>query len=334
MAAKKLILSGVKPTNFLTLGNYLGALKQWASLYRNYQCYFSVVDLHSITVRQDPNELRENSYLTAATYIACGIDPEDACIFIQSHVKEHAALSWILTCFSYMGELSRMTQFKDKTQNAGKNIPAGLFSYPVLMAADIFLYDADLVPVGEDQKQHIELARDIAGRINGIYKSDLLKIPEPFIPKAGARIMDLQTPTKKMSKSDSGELGAIYLTDSPKDIEKKFKRAVTDSGSVIAYSDEQQGVKNLLDIQMAITGKTAENLVAAYEGKQYGHLKVETAAIVIQELEPVQKRIRQLMSDKGELERLLRKGADRAREKAAVTYKRVHNAVGFIPTGP
>ncbi|MGE0174812.1 MAG: tryptophan--tRNA ligase [Oligoflexales bacterium] len=330
--SKPIILSGVKPTNYLQLGNYLGAIRQWVQLQEKYTCYFPVVDLHAITARQDPGELREASYLAAAAYLACGLDPKDNCLFIQSHVKAHSALSWILTCFSYMGELNRMTQYKEKSQKEGTNISAGLFSYPILMAADIFMYDANLVPVGEDQKQHIEIARNIAQRVNSFVNKEVIVIPEPFIPKAGGRIMDLQNPENKMSKSAETELGTIFLLDSPKDIEKKFKRAVTDSGTEILYKDDKPGVKNLLEIQMCITGKPIADLEESYKGKQYGHLKVDTANLVIAELEPIQNAMRKYLDDRGELENLLRKGAAKAREKANATYERIHDAIGFIPT--
>lgn len=330
MAAKKIMVSGVQPTHKLTLGNYLGAIKNWVKLQNEYECYFFSVDLHAITSRQDPKELGENTLFALATYLAAGIDLEHATIFVQSHVRQHAELAWVLNCFCYMGELGRMTQFKDKSSRVGETIPVGLFTYPALMASDILLYQTELVPVGADQKQHLELTRDIAIRMNNLY-GPLFKVPEPYIPKVGARIMDLQSPENKMSKSVSTEMGAVFLSDSAKEIEKKFKRAVTDSGTEISYSDEKAGIKNLIDIQSAITGKTAEEIVASYQGKLYGHLKVDTANIVIQELKPLQERTQQFLSDKGELQRTLRLGADKAAAKAEATLKNVYRAIGFVP---
>lgn len=330
MAAKKIMVSGVQPTHKLTLGNYLGAIKNWVKLQNEYECYFFSVDLHAITSRQDPKELGENTLFALATYLAAGIDLDHATIFVQSHVRQHAELAWVLNCFCYMGELGRMTQFKDKSSRVGETIPVGLFTYPALMASDILLYQTELVPVGADQKQHLELTRDIAIRMNNLY-GPLFKVPEPYIPKVGARIMDLQSPENKMSKSVSTEMGAVFLSDSAKEIEKKFKRAVTDSGTEISYSDEKAGIKNLIDIQSAITGKTAEEIVASYQGKLYGHLKVDTANIVIQELKPFQERTQEFLSDKGELQRILRLGADKAAAKAEATLKNVYRAIGFVP---
>ena len=330
MAAKKIMVSGVQPTHKLTLGNYLGAIKNWVKLQNEYECYFFSVDLHAITSRQDPKELGENTLFALATYLAAGIDLEHATIFVQSHVRQHAELAWVLNCFCYMGELGRMTQFKDKSSRVGETIPVGLFTYPALMASDILLYQTELVPVGADQKQHLELTRDIAIRMNNLY-GPLFKVPEPYIPKVGARIMDLQSPENKMSKSVSTEMGAVFLSDSAKEIEKKFKRAATDSGTEISYSDEKAGIKNLIDIQSAITGKTAEEIVASYQGKLYGHLKVDTANIVIQELKPFQERTQEFLSDKGELQRILRLGADKAAAKAEATLKNVYRAIGFVP---
>lgn len=327
---KKVLLSGVAPTNRITLGNYLGALKNWVRLQDQYQCYFIAVDMHAITVRQDAAELRENTWFALAAYVASGIDPRRCHLFVQSQVPQHAELAWILNCYTYMGELGRMTQYKDKSAKEGANIGVGLFAYPALMAADILLYQADLVPVGQDQKQHIELTRDVAMRMNHLYGEDLFKIPEPYIPPVGARIKDLQNPQQKMSKSSSGEMGGVYLTDSPKDIEKKFKRAMTDSGTEISYSDDKPGVKNLLEIQSVISGKSIDDLVAGYQGKMYGHLKVDTAEIVIEELRPVQTRIQELLADRGELMRMMQQGALEAREVAGDTLRKVYDRVGFI----
>jgi tryptophanyl-tRNA synthetase len=328
---RKILLSGIQPTNRLTIGNYIGAIKNWVRLQNEYDCYFIAVDLHSITVRQDSKELRDNTWFAIATYIASGIDPAKSVLFVQSHVRQHAELAWALNCFTYMGELSRMTQFKDKSARAGSNIPVGLFTYPALMAADILLYDTDLVPVGADQKQHIELTRDVAIRMNGIYGADTFKVPKPYIAEIGARIMDLQDPTSKMSKSASSEFGAVYLSDSPKEIEKKIKRATTDSGTSIEFSDEKPGVKNLICIQSVISGKTPDEIVAGYQGKMYGHLKLDTAEMVIAELKPVQERTAQLLNDKGELLRILKEGAERASERAERKLRLVFDRIGFAP---
>jgi tryptophanyl-tRNA synthetase len=327
---KQVILSAAKPTNFLTLGNYIGAISNWVKMQDDYDCYFAAADLHSITVRQDPKKLQEDTLFLLASYIACGIAPEKSTIFVQSHVPEHAQLGWILGCNTYMGELNRMTQFKDKSDKEGKNIPAGLYNYPFLMAADILLYDTDVVPVGEDQKQHIELCRDIAVRMNHHYKQELFKLPKPYIAKVGARVMDLQVPTRKMGKSDSTEKGAIFLNDSDKQILKKLKAAVTDSGNVIAYSEDKPGVKNLIEIQSSITGKSFDEIVKAYDGKMYGHLKAETAEIVVDTLRPIRERTNELLADKGELTSILAKGALKAREKAQLKLDQVYKAIGFL----
>ncbi len=330
-SSQSIILSGIQPTSRLTLGNYLGAIKNWLTLQDSYQCYFMAVDQHAITVRQDPKELHDNTLLAVAIYLAAGIDPNRSHIFVQSHVPEHSQLAWVLNCFGYMGELSRMTQFKDKSARVGKNIQVGLFTYPLLMAADILLYDADLVPVGDDQRQHVELTRDIAQRCNGIFGEDTFKVPEAFIPNLAARVMDLQEPRNKMSKSSSSDMGAIFLTDTAKQVEKKCKKAVTDSGSEITYDSENKpGVRNLIDIQAAITGQSVGAIVASYEGKLYGHLKVETAQILNEELEPVRQKTQEYLADRGELLRILRTGAERAREHAQRTLQRVYERVGFV----
>ncbi|MCC6556718.1 MAG: tryptophan--tRNA ligase [Polyangiaceae bacterium] len=332
--SKKVMLSAVQPSNRLTIGNYLGALKNWVRLQGDHDCIFFAVDLHAITVAQEPEELRGQTYRAVATYIAAGIDPDRAMLFVQSHVPQHAELAWVLTCFAYMGELSRMTQFKDKSAKQGQNIPAGLFAYPVLMAADILLYQADLVPVGDDQKQHVELTRDLAARMNRLYGDDLFKIPAPCPPPIGARIMSLQDPTAKMSKSDPDPNSAIYLSDPDKVIEKKIKRAVTDSGSEITWDDAKPGIKNLLTIQAAITGKSPEEIVAQYAGKQYGHLKVDTAQIVVEAVRPIRERTDQLLQDLSYLDQILARGAEQARERAERTLVEVHRRVGFIPGRP
>lgn len=329
----KRILSGIQPTNRLHLGNYLGALKNWVKLQEQYDCVFLAVDLHAITVRQDPKELRKQTHRALATYIAAGIDPAKSSLLIQSQVHEHAELGWVLTCHSYMGELSRMTQYKDKSAKAGQNIGVGLFTYPALMAADILLYQANLVPVGEDQKQHIELTRDLAMRMNSAYGEDkekgLFTIPEPYIAPVGARIMSLQDPTAKMSKSDENPNASVFLTDTDSEIVKKIKRAVTDSGTEIAFDDAKPGVKNLLSIQSAITGKTPGELVASYAGKQYGHLKVETAEIVMQALKPIREKTEDLLKDPAELERLCAPGAAKAKSIARETLAKVYQTVGL-----
>lgn len=332
MAASSVMLSAITPTNKLTLGNYLGALKNWVELQHQYQCYFFAVDLHSITVRQDPKALLENTYFAVATYLAAGLDPKNCTLFIQSHVPEHAELAWVLNCFTSMGELNRMTQFKDKSAQAGKNIPAGLFSYPVLMASDILLYQANLIPVGADQKQHIELTRNLAERLNHLYGEDLFTVPEPFIPKVGAKILSLQDPTKKMSKSDPNPKGHLYLSDSPKQMEKKIKGAVTDSESEIRFDLEKKpGLSNLISIQSSILGKSVQEITQSYQGKQYGELKVDTAEIVVQALQPLQEKTKTFLADRTELDSVLKKGAQKAREVASQTLQKVYQRVGLIP---
>ena len=327
---KQVMLSAVQPSSGLTIGNYIGALRNWVKFQRDYECWFFAVNLHAITVRQDPKELREQTYRAVATYIAAGIDPEHATLFVQSQVPQHAELAWLLNCYCYMGELGRMTQFKDKSQKAGENIPVGLFTYPVLMAADILLYDTELVPVGADQKQHIELTRDLAIRMNNAYGEDLFKVPQPMIPPVGARVMSLQDPTSKMSKSDPDPNASVFLSDSDDVIRKKIKRAVTDSGSEITDDDSKPGVKNLLSIQSAITGTSIAELVAQYAGKQYGHLKVDTAEIVVQAVGPLRSEAERLYNDRIHLEKILAQGADKARHKASQTLKRAYERIGLI----
>lgn len=324
------MLSAVQPSNNLTLGVYLGALKNWVRLQEKYDCIFFAVDLHAITVRQDPKLLRQWTREAIATYIAAGIDPEKSLLFIQSHVPAHAELAWALTCFTYMGELGRMTQYKDKSAKQGANIPAGLFSYPVLMAADVLLYQTKLVPVGEDQKQHVELTRDIAGRMNGLYGDDLFTMPEPYTPTVGGRIMSLQDPTAKMSKSDPDPNASIFLNDSDDVIRKKLKRAVTDSGSEITFEDSKPGIKNLLSIQSAITSKSTSELVQSYTGKMYGHLKVDTGDIIAAAVGPIRDKVRELTADPAYLDEILKKGALKARERAEPTLRKVYDRVGFI----
>jgi len=330
MMTKKVMLSAVQPSNRLTLGNYLGALKNWSKMQADYDCLFFAVDLHTITVRQDPTELREQTYRAVATYIASGIDPKAVTLFVQSHVSEHAQLAWVLNCFTYMGELNRMTQFKDKSTKQGKNIPAGLFNYPTLMAADILLYQTHLVPVGEDQKQHVEITRDLALRMNQIYGKDLFVIPEVYHPPVGARIMSLQNPMAKMSKSDPDPNSAVYLTDTPDQIIKKMKRAVTDSGTEITYEQTKPGIKNLLDIQAAILSETPQTLVHRYLGKQYGQLKLETAELVAQTIEPIRVKTQELVAQKDYLDMILKRGAEQARERAQKTLAQVYERIGFV----
>lgn len=324
------MLSAVQPSSGLTIGNYLGALKNWVKHQDDYECWFFAVNLHAITVRQDPNELREQTYRAVAAYIAAGINHEHATLFVQSQVPEHAELAWLLNCYCYMGELGRMTQFKDKSQKAGENIPVGLFTYPVLMASDILLYDTDLVPVGADQKQHIELTRDIAIRMNNVYGEDLFRVPQPMIPPVGARIMSLQDPTSKMSKSDPDPNASVFLSDTNDVILKKIKRAVTDSGSEITDDDSKPGVRNLLSIQSAITGRPIAEIVASYVGKMYGHLKVETAELVVQAVGPLRDEANRLYQERTFLEQVLRQGADRARERAGQTLTRTYDRIGLL----
>lgn len=327
---KKTVLSAIQPTSKLHLGNYLGAVRQWLPMVKTYQSIFFVVDLHAITVRQDPKELKESTYQAIATYLACGLDPDESTLFLQSHVHEHAELAWVLTCFSNMGELNRMTQFKDKSAKSGKQIPTGIFTYPLLMASDILLYDTHFVPVGADQKQHVELTRDLAMRINNVYGADTFVVPEPMIPDMGARIMSLQNPNQKMSKSDPDPHATIGIFDSDDTILKKLKRAVTDSGSEITWDESKPGIINLLTIQAAILGVHPKSLCDKYAGKQYGHLKIETAELVIGLVKPIRDRAQQLLSDLGYLDQILQKGAQKARPIAQATLSRVYERLGFL----
>ncbi len=326
---KKRIFSGVQPSGDLTLGNYLGALRNWAKLQDDYDPIYSIVDLHAITVKQDPELLHHRTLQNLAMYIASGVDPAKNTFFIQSHVKEHAELSWILTCQTYMGELSRMTQYKDKSQRHGDSIPAGLFTYPVLMAADILLYQADLVPVGDDQSQHVELTRDLAVRFNNAY-GQTFTLPKTYTSPFGARIYDLQTPTKLMSKSSESTAGVIFLLDEPDVIRRKISRSVTDSIGLIQYSDDQPGVKNLLNIIALIQDKTIEEVVQRLEGNGYKALKDEATEAVLSVLQPLQHRIYQLLDDPTELSAIYTAGAERAREIAAVTLDDVKRKIGFV----
>jgi tryptophanyl-tRNA synthetase len=330
MTEKKTIFSGIQPSGGLTLGNYLGAIKNWVSLQESYNSIYCIVDLHAITVPKEPKDLRRNTLEVLANYIASGLDPEKNILFIQSHVSAHAELAWILDCFAYIGELSRMTQFKDKSKKNEGNITAGLFNYPTLMAADILLYNTDLVPVGEDQRQHLELSRDIAQRFNNRF-SPTFTVPEPYISKVGAKVMSLQDPTSKMSKSDDNENSYILLNDKPDDIMRKFKRAVTDSIGVVNYKDEQPGIKNMLDIISKITEEPVQQIVDRYSGKGYADFKVETAEVVIEELRPIREEAEKLMKDKEYLQKIYQTGAEKAEEIARKTLRKVYKKVGFVP---
>ena len=326
--AKKIVLSGIQPSGNLCIGNYLGALKNWKSLQNEYESIFLVVDLHALTVEQVPSELRNRCYSFVSQYIACGIDPEYSTISIQSHIHEHAELMWVLNSICYMGELNRMTQFKDKTKNQ-KNINVGLFSYPVLMASDILLYQADLVPVGADQKQHLELARDLACRFNNKY-SQTFNIPEPFIGDKGARIMSLQDPMKKMSKSDDNLSNLITLLDEPNDIKKKINKAVTDSGKEIKYTKDKPGLSNLIDIYVSFTNKDYKEIEEYYKGKMYSKLKNDLIEVLINSLAPIQKEYKIINKDKTYLNEILKKGSDLCSFKARKTLSKVYKKVGLI----
>ena len=325
---KKVLFSGMQATGNLTLGNYLGSLKNWVTLSDEYECFYSVVDMHSITVRQDPAVLRKRARALLTLYIAAGLDPEKNCIYYQSHVSGHAELAWILDCFTYMGELNRMTQFKDKAAKHADNINAGLFTYPVLMAADILLYQADVVPVGIDQMQHLELTRDIAQRFNGIY-GDVFTIPEAYIGKVGAKIMSLQDPSKKMSKSDENPNGSIYLMDDPDTIMRKFKRAVTDSEGQILYRDEQPGIKNLINIYCACTGKAPDEVVREFDGKGYAEFKPAVGEAVVAVLKPLQDRVAELSKDKSYIDSVIKNNAEKAQYFANKTLRKVQKKIGF-----
>ncbi len=329
--ARSILFSGIQPSGQLNIGHYLGAMKNWVTMQEDFECIFSLVNLHAITVRQDPKVLRQRSLDFVALYVACGIDPRKSTIFAQSDVPEHSELMWLLSCHSYFGELERMTQFKDKSSKNTDNINLGLFAYPVLMAADILLYQTKAVPVGADQKQHLELSRDLATRMNNLY-GDLFVIPEPFIPsvEAGGRIMSLLEPEKKMSKSDDNAGNYIALLDTPDVIRKKLKRAVTDTDTSIRYDRElKPGVSNLLTLMSGATGQTIAQLESHFEGKGYGHLKTETADAIVALLEPVQASFHALRQDETELTALLAQGADRARTQAQATLTGVKTAMGL-----
>lgn len=327
---KGLILSGIQPSGILTLGNYLGALRNWVDIQEEYECMYFIADLHAITVPQDPKELRENTKKALMQYLACGLDPSKNVIFVQSHVHEHAELAWVLDCNTYMGELSRMTQFKDKSQKQ-VNVRVGLFNYPVLMAADILLYQADFVPVGEDQRQHLEITRDIARRYNSTYGKQVFTIPEAFISETGAKIMSLKDPEKKMSKSDPNPLAFISLLDDRDTIIKKFKKATTDSMNEVRFSDEQLGVKNLINIYSSITGKTPLEVEREFEGIGYGKFKMAVGETVADALEPIQKKYYELEAPENEeyIKNILKQGAEIARGKARETLKEAYETTGF-----
>jgi len=325
---KKVLFSGMQATGELTLGNYLGALKNWVTLCDEYECFYSVVDMHSITVRQEPAELRKRARNLLTLYIAAGLDPEKNCIYYQSHVSAHAELAWILNCYAYMGELNRMTQFKDKASKHTENINTGLYTYPVLMAADILLYQADVVPVGKDQMQHLELCRDVAQRFNGIY-GDVFTIPEGYLGKVGAKIMSLQDPEKKMSKSDENVNASIYLSDDTDTIMRKCKRAVTDSLGCVAYSDDQPGIKNLLDIYCACNNKSLDEALKEFEGKGYGDFKMAVGESVASVLNPIQQRFKELSADKTYIDQIIKNNAEKANYYAQKTLRKVQKKVGF-----
>ena len=328
---KKIVFSGIQPTGNLHLGNYIGALRNFGPLQEEYDCLYSIVDLHAITVRQNPTQLRQNCLKLMSLYLAAGLDPDKSLIYFQSHVPAHAELAWVLNCFTYMGELSRMTQFKDKAQKHAENINVGLFAYPTLMAADILLYQTNFVPVGNDQKQHIEITRDIAERFNAIY-GDVFTIPEPLIGKVGARIMSLSDPTRKMSKSDPEDT-FIAILDEPNVIRKKVRRAVTDSEALVKYDVENKpGVSNLMSIYSAVTGKAFAEIENEFVGKGYGDFKEAVADAVIAELEPIQARYRQISADKAYLNEVMTKGAERAAKLAARTMSKVRRKGGLAAT--
>ncbi len=326
---KKKVLSCIQPSGMLTLGNYLGALKNWKMMQEEFDCTFAVADLHAITVRQEPAKLRSQIYSTYALMLALGLNPEKSTLFIQSHVPEHSQLSWLLSCNTQFGEMSRMTQFKDKSAKHADNVNVGLFSYPVLMAADILLYKPDFVPVGADQKQHLEIARDIAERFNRLY-GDVFTIPEPYIPKTGARVMSLQDPEKKMSKSDDNTNAWVAILDDRDTIIRKFKRAVTDSGSGVIMSDEKQGISNLITIYSAVTGKSVSETEKEFDGKGYGDFKLAVGEVVADELAPIREKYNELITDKSLLEKYFREGADKAEKVARKTYFKAMKKVGFV----
>ncbi len=327
---QKICFSGVQPSGNLTIGNYLGALRNFAAYSKDYKCFYCVVDEHAITVRQNPADLRRRTYETLALYIACGLDPEQNTLYVQSHVPAHAELAWILNCFTMFGELSRMTQFKDKSAKHADNINAGLFTYPVLMAADILLYQTDVVPVGIDQKQHVEICRDIADRFNHVYPGTFT-MPEPMISTTGKKIMSLADPTKKMSKSDENPNAVVYILDDRDTILRKFRRAVTDSETEVRFAEGKDGVNNLMTIYSCFTGMTMEEIEREFAGKGYGDLKTAVGEVCADALSPVQARFAELLRDKAHLEALMKKGADEAAYYARKTLSKVQKKLGFVP---
>ncbi len=329
---KKIIFSGIQPTGIPTLGNYIGALRNWAAMQDDYNCVYCIVDEHAMTIRQDPPQFRKQILDSYALMMACGINPEKSIYYIQSHVPAHAQLSWVLSCFTQFGELSRMTQFKDKSAKHPENVNAGLFTYPVLMAADILLYQADLVPVGDDQKQHVEICRDIATRFNGLY-GNVFTIPEPYIPKKeqGARVMSLADPTKKMSKSDDNVNGYISILDPPGTIVKKFKRAITDSDTEVRYAPGKDGINNLMTIYSVMTGSDFAAIEREFDGKGYGCFKEQVGNAVAETLRPIQDEFARLTADKAYLEECYRAGAAKADHFAQRTLAKVYKKIGFLP---
>ena len=325
----RIAFSGIQPSGNLTIGNYLGALKNFSEYSENYKCFYCIVDEHAITVRQVAADLRRRSYEMMALYIACGLDPEKNTLYIQSHVPAHAELAWILNCFTGFGELSRMTQFKDKSLKHADNINAGLFTYPALMAADILLYQTDVVPIGADQKQHLELTRDIANRFNQIYP-DTFTIPEPIIKKSGAKIMSLAEPTKKMSKSDENQNAVVFILDDRDTILRKFKRAVTDSDTCIRYAEGKDGINNLITVYSCCTGKSIEEIEREFDGKGYGDFKLAVGEACADMLAPVQDEFKRLVKDKAYLEAMMKKGADEASYYARKTLSKVKRKLGFV----
>ena len=326
---KKVVFSAIQPSGTITLGNYLGAIRNWTAMQNEFNCIYALADLHTITVRQETAQFRKNILEAYASILACGIDPEKSLFFIQSHVTTHAQLAWVLNCYTQFGELSRMTQFKDKSARHADNVNAGLFTYPALMAADILLYQADMVPVGADQKQHLELSRNIAERFNGIY-GNVFKVPEPYIPKNGARVMSLQDPAKKMSKSDTNVNACVTLMDTPDTIMKKFKRAVTDSEAVVRFGEGKDGINNLMGIYSAVTGKSFEQIEQEFDGKGYGDFKTTVGEAVVEELRPVKQRYDKYISDRSYMEECWKKSAEIAQRFSQRTLDRAMKKIGFV----
>lgn len=326
---KKIIFSGIQPTGTFTLGNYIGAVSRWGALQDEYDCIYSIVDMHAITVKQEPAKLRQQTLQSYALLLACGVDPERSVVFIQSHVRSHAELNWILACSTQYGELTRMTQFKDKSAKHPDDVNAGLFTYPVLMAADILAYKADLVPVGVDQKQHVELARNVAQRFNSKY-GDFFTVPEPFISETGAKVMSLQEPTKKMSKSDDNPNACIYILDEPDVIIRKFKRAVTDSEAEVRFAEGKDGINNLMTIYSSVTGKSFGDIEKEFSGKGYGDFKLAVGEAVADRLKPVREDYARLMEDREYLKKCYTEGAEKALKMSRRTVLKAYRKVGFV----